>query len=684
MEVETLDGRNRLCQMLGIEYPVLLAGMGGIASKELVAGVTNAGGLGTWGSANDVKNKGPEELLEEVRDISRMCKGKPFGVDILVHGSEGGVMKQLIDIFAEGGARLFVSGKGFPRKQVIDMFHERGMYVASIAGKLSHAVRAVEAGVDFVIAQGYEAGGHTGEVALSVLLPEIVDALGNRVPVVAAGGIFDGRGVAAAMLQGASGVWVGTRFLMTAESNTHSLYKERLLRASSDDTVVTKVYTGARMRALRNRYISEFESGQRKLEENSTFVAKRAWEDGCWKLHSGDASDYDDEVQAYVAGQCIGAIDTVMSAKDVVYGMVASGRSILTALPAQVFTAVGTRFRTKLCDILQCEVPIMLAGMGGIASKELVAAVSNAGGFGTWGSAVDVKNKGPEELLQEMKEIGQLCNDKPFGVDILVHGADGGVMKELIDIFAAGGARAFISGKGCPRPQVIEMFHERGMIVASIAGKVDHAIRAVENGVDFIVVQGYEAGGHTGEIALSVLLPQVVDAVGHKVPVVAAGGICDGRGVAAALAFGASGVWIGTKFLMTEESKTHVKYKERLLEAESDSTVVTKAFTGVRLRTLRNLYTDKFDQNPSLLEDNSALVARRAWNDGCWKLHAGDDNDYDDSSQAYVAGQNIGRINSIEPAGKVVQDMVAEVKELLLQRTAFFENATSVREVSRL
>ena len=127
--------------------------MGGIAGKDLVAAVTNAGGMGTYGSALDVANKDPDELLAEIKEISRMCNGKPFGVDILVHGSDGGVMKQLIDIFADGGAKCFISGKGFPRPQVIDMFHERGMLVASIAGKVGHAVKAVEAGVDFVVVQ---------------------------------------------------------------------------------------------------------------------------------------------------------------------------------------------------------------------------------------------------------------------------------------------------------------------------------------------------------------------------------------------------------------------------------------------------------------------------------------------------------------------------------------------------
>lgn len=656
--------RTKLCDLLDIQVPVMLAGMGGIANKELVAAVTNAGGFGTWGSAIDVKNKGPEELLEDLKEISRMCNGKPFGVDILVQGAEGGVMKQLIQIFAEGGAKAFISGKGFPRKENIDAFHEHGMLVGSIAGKVDHAIRAADAGVDFVIVQGYEGGGHTGEVALSVLLPQVVDAIKGKIPVVAAGGIYDGRGLAASLLYGADGVWIGTRFMMTPEAKTHVKYKERLLKASSDDTMVTKAYTGARLRTLRNPYTTRYELDPSLLEENSALIARRAWDDGCWRLHGGDDSDYEEDVQAYVVGQNIGAINSLMPAAEVVRNMVFGASEVLQKLPSQINH--GSRMRTRLCKMLGIKYPIMLAGMGGIASKELVAAVTNAGGFGTWGSAIDVANKGPEDLLEEIKGIQRLCGGQPFGVDILVHGSgEGGVMKQLIKVFSEGGAKAFISGKGFPRKEVIDLFHEKNMLVASISGKLSHAIKAVEAGVDFVIVQGYEGGGHTGEVGLCVLLPQVVDAVGDKVPVVAAGGIYDGRGLAAALAMGAAGVWVGTRFMMTPEAKTHIKYKEKLLKASSDDTTVTKAYTGARLRVLRNRYIAKYQKDPALLETSSAEIARRAWDDGCWRLHGGDASDYDDNVQAYVAGQNIGAISTLKSARTIVQEMVDQADSLL-------------------
>eukprot|EP01062_Namystynia_karyoxenos_P010573 TRINITY_DN13750_c0_g1_i1.p1 TRINITY_DN13750_c0_g1~~TRINITY_DN13750_c0_g1_i1.p1 ORF type:complete len:339 (+),score=88.21 TRINITY_DN13750_c0_g1_i1:95-1111(+) len=319
----------------------------------------------------------------------------------------------------------------------------------------------------------------------------------------------------------------------------------------------------------------------------------------------------------------------------------------------------------KLTAMLGCEHPIMLAGMGGIAGKELVAAVSNAGGFGVWGSAVSVQRKGPDELREELGEIRRMCNGRPFGIDILVHGTDGGVLGALIDVFAESGARAFVSGKGYPKREVVDMFHKRGMLVGSIAGKTSHATGAVAAGVDFVIAQGYEAGGHTGKIASSVLVPAVVDAVGGKVPVVAAGGIWDGRGLAASLCWGASGVWVGTRFMLTPESATHPLYKSHMLKYKADDTIVTKAYTGSTMRCLDNHYVQKYEQNPALLEKMRGKTTIRALRDGVWKLHGGDDKDVDISIQAFVVGQNIESIDTLKPAAQVVQEMVDQACALL-------------------
>jgi enoyl-[acyl-carrier protein] reductase II len=213
--------------------------------------------------------------------------------------------------------------------------------------------------------------------------------------------------------------------------------------------------------------------------------------------------------------------------------------------------------------------------------------------------------------------------------------------------------------------------------VGSICGKVSHAQSAVRAGVDFVIVQGAEGGGHTGNVGLSVLLPLVVDEVGHKVPVIAAGGIYDGRGMASALCYGAQGVWVGTRFMMSPEAKTSEEYKSRLIKASSDDTCVTKAYTGATMRVLRNPYVTKYEENPKLLEANSALIARRAWADGVWKIHSGDAKNFDESNQAVVTGQNIGAMDSLKPCADIVRDMNKEAWTVLKDLSAKVKTSKS-------
>ena len=201
---------------------------------------------------------------------------------------------------------------------------------------------------------------------------------------------------------------------------------------------------------------------------------------------------------------------------------------------------------TRLTELLECDHPVMLAGMGGVAYAELVAAVSEAGGFGTLGAA-------PMSLALMTAEITAIRQrtERPFGVDLLT--ALPGGMHAQVEAIIAGGASLFVAGLGVPR-DVIDLCHQHGVLVASMCGRVRHAVAAVEAGCDMVIAQGTEAGGHTGLVATLPLVPQVVDAVGERVPVVAAGGIFDGRGLAAALALGADGAWVGTRFIATPEA----------------------------------------------------------------------------------------------------------------------------------
>ena len=257
--MDTCRMRTRLTEMLGIEHPVMLAGMGGVSYQRVVAAVSDAGGFGTLGAAT----MSSEELDDEMRGVRKLTD-KPFGVDLLA-----ALPERMIDDahkVVEGGASLFVAGLGVPR-DVIKVLHDGNVLVASMCGKVRHAIAAVEAGCDFVIAQGTEAGGHTGTVATMPLVPQIVDAVGERIPVVAAGGIFDGRGLAAAITLGADGVWLGTRFIATPEARTVTGYKDALLRAHEDDTVISRGFTGKTLRAIRNEWTQYIEQHPEELSK---------------------------------------------------------------------------------------------------------------------------------------------------------------------------------------------------------------------------------------------------------------------------------------------------------------------------------------------------------------------------------------------------------------------------------
>ena len=214
--------RTRLTDMLEVDHPVMLAGMGGVSYHEIVAAVSNAGGFGCLGAST----MGRDRMNNEIA-LTRELTDKPFGVDLLT-ASPGDMVAQVEDII-RGGARVFVAGLGVPR-DAIDLCHENNVLVINMCGKVRHAISAMEAGCDIVVAQGTEAGGHTGQVATFPLVPQIVDAVDGRIPVVAADGISDGRGLAATLSLGTENIWVDTRFIATPEAQTVPSYKDALLR----------------------------------------------------------------------------------------------------------------------------------------------------------------------------------------------------------------------------------------------------------------------------------------------------------------------------------------------------------------------------------------------------------------------------------------------------------------------
>ena len=317
--------------------------------------------------------------------------------------------------------------------------------------------------------------------------------------------------------------------------------------------------------------------------------------------------------------------------------------------------------RTRLTELLKIDHPVMLAGMGGVSYHQVVAAVSEAGGFGCLGAST----MGHEEMVGEIEKVRGLT-DKPFGVDLLT-AAPQDLQAKVQDIID-GGASVFVAGLGIPA-EVVAQCHEQDVIVINMCGKVSHAVRAVEAGCDVVVAQGTEAGGHTGQVATMALVPQVVDAVGAQVPVVAAGGLFDGRGLAAALSLGADGIWVGTRFIATPEARAVAGYKDRLLASAEDATTITRAYTGKTCRVIRNTYTDEFAASGGTPEPFPGQVLK-SLGDGANHLGCDDQEPGVDPDREFMpAGQGMGAIDELVPAAELVRQFVAEA-EAVLDRVA--------------
>ena len=313
--------------------------------------------------------------------------------------------------------------------------------------------------------------------------------------------------------------------------------------------------------------------------------------------------------------------------------------------------------KTRLTEILGIEHPVMLAGMGGVSYAPLVTAVSEAGGFGCLGAST----MSTDRMVAEIDAVRQ-ATDRPFGVDLLT--AMPGDLVAQVEQIIEGGATVFVAGLGVPS-EVVELCHRHNVLVINMCGKVDHARRAVDAGCDIVVAQGTEAGGHTGTVATLPLVPQVVDAVGSQVPVVAAGGIFDGRGLAAALALCADGVWMGTRFIATPEAHGVTGYKDALIRTAEDGTVVSRAYSGKTMRVVRNQYTAFFDEHPTELAAFPTQLARSV-HDGAFHLGGSEETEgIDTDRECYPTGQGVGAIRTLIPAATLVEQIVSEGTEIL-------------------
>jgi NAD(P)H-dependent flavin oxidoreductase YrpB (nitropropane dioxygenase family) len=362
--------RTPVCELLGIEHPIF----GFTPSEHVAAAISRAGGLGVLGC---VRFNDPAELDAVLDWMDANTDGKPYGVDVVMPATvpAEGAVRDLASMVPQGHrdfvertlrelgvpplagdaeagdgvigwlhsvarkhvevalghrARLIANALGSPPPDVIASAHERGMLVAALAGKADHARAQVVSGVDIVVAQGHEAGGHTGEIGTMVLVPEVIDAVGDDVPVLAAGGIGCGRQVAAALALGASGAWMGSAWLLTSEYaglSSSPGVQQALLAATSSDTVRSRIYSGKPARLLRNRWTAAWEQpgapAPLKMPLQNILVAE---------AHQRLMQSGDPDVVPMPAGQIVGRIHEVRAVAEVMAALVRETDEVLDRL----------------------------------------------------------------------------------------------------------------------------------------------------------------------------------------------------------------------------------------------------------------------------------------------------------------------------------------------------------------
>lgn len=302
----------------------------------------------------------------------------------------------------------------------------------------------------------------------------------------------------------------------------------------------------------------------------------------------------------------------------------------------------------KICQLLNIKYPIIQGGMAWVATAELASAVSNAGGLGVIGAG----HMPPDALRSEIQKTKALT-DKPFGVNIMLMSP---FVKEVIQVVIDERVPVITTGAGNPG-EYIPAFKEIGSKVIPVVASVALAKRLERTGVDAVIAEGTESGGHVGTVTTMALVPQIVDAV--KLPVIAAGGIADARGMMAAFALGAQGVQIGTRFVVSEECIAHQKYKDAVIKAKERSTVVTGMSTGHPVRVLSNKLTREYEEaekrgaSPEELDKMGAGKLRAAAREG------------DVEHGSIMIGQIAGMMDEIKPVAKIIEDIIADIPKVM-------------------
>lgn len=302
----------RITSLLGIEYPVIQGGMAWVAEYHLAAAVSEAGGLGLIGAAS-----APAEIVrEQIREVKKLTK-KPFGVNVMLLNPNA---EDVAKVIVEEGVKVVTTGAGNPGKYM-EMWKAAGVKVIPVVASVAMAKMMQRAGADAVIAEGMESGGHIGQTTTMTLVPQVVDAV--DIPVIAAGGIADGRGFAAAMMLGAEAVQMGTIFVVARESIVHKNYKDKIISAKDIDSAVTGGSTGHPVRCLRNKMTREY----LKLEqEGATFEELEHLTLGTLRNAVMDGDVINGTV---MAGQIAGLIKEEKSCAEIISGIMSQAETLL-------------------------------------------------------------------------------------------------------------------------------------------------------------------------------------------------------------------------------------------------------------------------------------------------------------------------------------------------------------------
>mgnify|MGYP001796743373 FL=1 len=309
---------------------------------------------------------------------------------------------------------------------------------------------------------------------------------------------------------------------------------------------------------------------------------------------------------------------------------------------------------TELCDFLNIQHPIMLAGMGGVSYAEVCAAMSNAGGYGVLGMA----GTSPDFIAQQIEQVKTLT-DIPFGVDLLA--ADPQSLEASVDVIIEGGADSFVAGLGVPMP-IMKKLKDGGVKVMVVGGAVKHAIKAEQAGCDAVILQGGEGGGHTGLVGTMPLVAQAVEAV--NIPVVAAGGIYDGRGLAAALSLGAVGVWMGTRFIASTEAHAAQSYKDTVVGAGDTDTTRTRCYSGKPMRCRTNDYIKDWESRPEDIQPFPMQAALSVQTDVIGGIGGvTDEARLSADKSCFAMGQSAGGVTDILPVADIVNRIMSEAED---------------------